>query len=192
MQTLATVILKSEPTLLSCTCPSFLLLWRRWISSTTSLVSRTYLQFTNIVIHLLKSLVFYLQCYFTWEYYTFFFVDSSPARVRHASAHADDADPDSSNTISQSVAMAIAGSPLPHAKANPFALPTVVSDSSRGQAVPLGPTHWQVTDQPLCGKLLHQFDRRSLWPFCNTIQTLIQKAFALFPSPFSVKYNCIF
>uniref|UniRef100_A0AAQ5Z5U1 Dedicator of cytokinesis 6 n=1 Tax=Amphiprion ocellaris TaxID=80972 RepID=A0AAQ5Z5U1_AMPOC len=42
------------------------------------------------------------------------FSDSSPARVRHASAHTDDADPDSSNTISQSVAMAIAGSPLPH------------------------------------------------------------------------------
>uniref|UniRef100_A0A668ACN0 Dedicator of cytokinesis 6 n=1 Tax=Myripristis murdjan TaxID=586833 RepID=A0A668ACN0_9TELE len=35
--------------------------------------------------------------------------------------HADDGDPDNSNTISQSVAMAIAGSPLPHAKANPFA-----------------------------------------------------------------------
>uniref|UniRef100_A0A8C9XU95 Dedicator of cytokinesis 6 n=1 Tax=Sander lucioperca TaxID=283035 RepID=A0A8C9XU95_SANLU len=52
------------------------------------------------------------------------------------SAHADDADPDSGNTISQSVAMAIAGSPLPHVKANPFALPTVVSDSGRGQAVP--------------------------------------------------------
>lgn len=69
-----------------------------------------------------------------------FFLDSSPARVRHASAHADDADPDSGNTISQSVAMAIAGSPLPHVKANPFALPTVVSDSvSRGQAVPVGP-----------------------------------------------------
>lgn len=61
------------------------------------------------------------------------FVDSTPARVRHASVH-DDADPDSGNTISQSVAMAIAGSPLPHAKANP----TVVSDNSRGQAVPLG------------------------------------------------------
>uniref|UniRef100_A0A8D3E0G2 Dedicator of cytokinesis 6 n=1 Tax=Scophthalmus maximus TaxID=52904 RepID=A0A8D3E0G2_SCOMX len=41
------------------------------------------------------------------------FLDSSPARARHASAHADDADPDGSNTISQSVAMAIAGSPLP-------------------------------------------------------------------------------
>lgn len=65
------------------------------------------------------------------------FVDSTPARVRHASVH-DDADPDSGNTISQSVAMAIAGSPLPHAKANPFALPAVVSDNSRGQAVPLG------------------------------------------------------
>uniref|UniRef100_A0A3P8SU22 Dedicator of cytokinesis 6 n=1 Tax=Amphiprion percula TaxID=161767 RepID=A0A3P8SU22_AMPPE len=58
------------------------------------------------------------------------FSDSSPARVRHASAHTDDADPDSSNTISQSVAMAIAGSPLPHAKANPFALPTAGRQSS--------------------------------------------------------------
>ncbi|XP_041813912.1 dedicator of cytokinesis protein 7-like isoform X1 [Chelmon rostratus] len=58
------------------------------------------------------------------------FSDSSPARVRHASAHADDADPDSGNTISQCVAMAIAGSPLPHAKANPFALPTVAGRQS--------------------------------------------------------------
>uniref|UniRef100_A0A672GK90 Dedicator of cytokinesis 6 n=1 Tax=Salarias fasciatus TaxID=181472 RepID=A0A672GK90_SALFA len=49
------------------------------------------------------------------------FSDSSPARVRHASSHADDADPDGSSTISQSVAMAIAGSPLPHVKTNPFA-----------------------------------------------------------------------
>ncbi|KAG7504915.1 hypothetical protein JOB18_019389 [Solea senegalensis] len=53
------------------------------------------------------------------------FTETSPARVRHASAHADDSDPDGSNTISQSVAMAIAGSPLPHAKANAFSLPTV-------------------------------------------------------------------
>lgn len=67
------------------------------------------------------------------------FVDSSPARVRHASAH-DDADLDSGNTISQSVAMAIAGSPLPHAKANSFALPTAVSDNGWGQVVPLGTT----------------------------------------------------
>ncbi|KAJ0001252.1 hypothetical protein NQD34_006272 [Periophthalmus magnuspinnatus] len=52
------------------------------------------------------------------------FSDSS-ARARHASAHADDVDPDGSSTISQSVAMAIAGSPLPHAKANVFVLPTV-------------------------------------------------------------------
>ncbi|XP_068613178.1 dedicator of cytokinesis protein 7-like [Brachionichthys hirsutus] len=53
------------------------------------------------------------------------FSDSSPTRVRHASAHVDDADPDSGNHISQSVAMAIAGSPLPHTKASPFPLPTV-------------------------------------------------------------------
>lgn len=191
MQTLATVILKSEPISLSSICPSFPLLWRHWISSTTSPVSRTYLQFTNIVFYLLKILVFYFQYYFTWEYLTVFFVDFSPAWVRHASAHADDADPDSSNTISQSVAMAIAGSPLPHAKANQFALPTVVSDSSRGQAVPLGPTSWQVTDQALCGRLLLQFDRRSLWLFCNTIQTLIQKASTSFPCSFALKYNCM-
>uniref|UniRef100_A0A7N8X0U7 Dedicator of cytokinesis protein 7-like n=1 Tax=Mastacembelus armatus TaxID=205130 RepID=A0A7N8X0U7_9TELE len=60
------------------------------------------------------------------------FSDTSPAWVRHASAHAEDADPDSSNTISQSVAMAIAGSPLPHAKANPFALPTTAGRQSSG------------------------------------------------------------
>ncbi|KAM8843766.1 dedicator of cytokinesis protein 7 isoform 2-T2 [Spinachia spinachia] len=58
------------------------------------------------------------------------FSDSSPARCRHASAHADDADPDSGNTISQSVAMAIAGSPLPHVKANSFALPTAAGRQS--------------------------------------------------------------
>ncbi|XP_005939979.1 dedicator of cytokinesis protein 6 isoform X1 [Astatotilapia calliptera] len=58
------------------------------------------------------------------------FSDSSPSRVRHASTHADDADPDSGSTISQSVAMAIAGSPLQHAKANPFALPTVAGRQS--------------------------------------------------------------
>uniref|UniRef100_A0AAQ4RHX2 Dedicator of cytokinesis 6 n=1 Tax=Gasterosteus aculeatus aculeatus TaxID=481459 RepID=A0AAQ4RHX2_GASAC len=58
------------------------------------------------------------------------FSDPSPARCRHASAHADDTDPDSGNTISQSVAMAIAGSPLPHVKANPFALPTAAGRQS--------------------------------------------------------------
>ncbi|KAI2666060.1 Dedicator of cytokinesis protein 7 [Labeo rohita] len=52
------------------------------------------------------------------------FTDTSPQRVRHASALVDDNDPDN-GTISQSVAMAIAGSPLPHSKANPFTLPTV-------------------------------------------------------------------
>uniref|UniRef100_A0A672RDM4 Dedicator of cytokinesis 6 n=1 Tax=Sinocyclocheilus grahami TaxID=75366 RepID=A0A672RDM4_SINGR len=52
------------------------------------------------------------------------FTDTSPQRVRHASALVDDNDPDNS-TISQSVAMAIAGSPLPHSKANPFTLPSV-------------------------------------------------------------------
>uniref|UniRef100_A0A673M805 Dedicator of cytokinesis protein 7-like n=1 Tax=Sinocyclocheilus rhinocerous TaxID=307959 RepID=A0A673M805_9TELE len=51
------------------------------------------------------------------------FTDTSPQRVRHASALVDDNDPDNS-TISQSVAMAIAGSPLPHSKANPFTLPS--------------------------------------------------------------------
>uniref|UniRef100_A0A3B1JP99 Dedicator of cytokinesis 6 n=1 Tax=Astyanax mexicanus TaxID=7994 RepID=A0A3B1JP99_ASTMX len=43
------------------------------------------------------------------------FTDSSPQRVRHASALIDDSDPDG-NTINPSVAMAIAGSPLPHSK----------------------------------------------------------------------------
>ncbi|XP_061079182.1 dedicator of cytokinesis protein 7-like isoform X1 [Conger conger] len=54
------------------------------------------------------------------------FTDTCPTRVRHASAATagDDIDSDGS-TISQSVAMAIAGSPLPHSKANPFALPAV-------------------------------------------------------------------
>ncbi len=178
MQTLATLTHRSEPTSLSSTCPSFPLSWRRCISSTTSLVSRTYMPPTNIVLanHLLRTLISFakwicFQCYCTWECFSHSFADSSPARVRHASAHADDADPDSGNTINQSVAMAIAGSPLPHVKANPFALPTVVSDNGRGQAVPPGPTDWQVTDLPLCGRLLPRFDRWSHCPFCNSTQT---------------------
>ncbi|XP_051569546.1 dedicator of cytokinesis protein 7-like isoform X3 [Myxocyprinus asiaticus] len=52
------------------------------------------------------------------------FTDTSPQRVRHASVLVDDNDPDN-GTISQSVAMAIAGSPLPHSKSNPFTLPPV-------------------------------------------------------------------
>uniref|UniRef100_A0A8C7Z5X1 Dedicator of cytokinesis 6 n=1 Tax=Oryzias sinensis TaxID=183150 RepID=A0A8C7Z5X1_9TELE len=56
------------------------------------------------------------------------FCDSSPAWARHA--HVDNTDPDSNSTISQSVAMAIAGSPLPHAKVNPFALPSVAGRQS--------------------------------------------------------------
>ncbi|XP_073686240.1 dedicator of cytokinesis protein 7 [Garra rufa] len=52
------------------------------------------------------------------------FTDTSPQRVRHASALVDDNDPDN-GTISQSVAMAIAGSPLPHSKPSPFTLPSV-------------------------------------------------------------------
>uniref|UniRef100_A0A8C7I0K5 Dedicator of cytokinesis 6 n=1 Tax=Oncorhynchus kisutch TaxID=8019 RepID=A0A8C7I0K5_ONCKI len=52
------------------------------------------------------------------------FTDTSPARGRHAPAMQDDGDPDN-GTISQSVAMAIAGSPLPHAKAPNFTMPTV-------------------------------------------------------------------
>lgn len=63
--------------------------------------------------------------------------------------------------------MAIAGSPLPHAKANPFALPAVVSNNSRGQAVPLGTTDRQVTDLTLCGSVLPQFDRTLLSSFYN-------------------------
>uniref|UniRef100_A0A8C1QJ74 Dedicator of cytokinesis 6 n=1 Tax=Cyprinus carpio TaxID=7962 RepID=A0A8C1QJ74_CYPCA len=56
--------------------------------------------------------------------------DTSPQRVRHASALVDDSDPDN-GTISQSVAMAIAGSPLPHSKAHPFTLPALSAECSR-------------------------------------------------------------
>ncbi|XP_060799164.1 dedicator of cytokinesis protein 7-like [Neoarius graeffei] len=49
------------------------------------------------------------------------FTDPSPQRVRHASAVFDDGDPENS-TISSSVAMAIAGSPLPYSKVSPFTL----------------------------------------------------------------------
>lgn len=136
IQTPATLTLRSEPTLPSSTCPSSPSSWRRCISSTISLVSKCILSFHFL--HMLKCSYFQFCC--TREHFSYFYADSSPARVRHASAHADDTDPDSSNTISQSVAMAIAGSPLPHAKANPFALPSVVSDNGRGQAVPPGST----------------------------------------------------
>ncbi|XP_066529748.1 dedicator of cytokinesis protein 7-like isoform X4 [Hoplias malabaricus] len=54
------------------------------------------------------------------------FTDTSPQRVRHASALVDDSDPDN-NTINPSVAMAIAGSPLPHSKVSPFTMPTVAT-----------------------------------------------------------------
>ncbi|XP_041097982.1 dedicator of cytokinesis protein 7-like isoform X6 [Polyodon spathula] len=53
------------------------------------------------------------------------FTESHAPRVRHASAPGDDVDSDSGSMISQSVAMAIAGSPLPHYKTHPFQLPAV-------------------------------------------------------------------
>lgn len=84
-------------------------------------------------------------------------LDSSSARARHASSYFEDTDPDSGNIISPSVAMAIAGSPLPHAKANPFALPSVVSDDVKGQTALLGPTDGRVTDRHLRGKQLLHF-----------------------------------
>ncbi|KAK3532757.1 hypothetical protein QTP86_028126 [Hemibagrus guttatus] len=49
------------------------------------------------------------------------FTDPSPQRVRHTSVVFDDGDPENS-TICSSVAMAIAGSPLPYSKVSPFAL----------------------------------------------------------------------
>nr|XP_015204455.1 PREDICTED: dedicator of cytokinesis protein 6 [Lepisosteus oculatus] len=58
------------------------------------------------------------------------FTENSPPRVRHASALADDIDSDNGSSINQSVAMAIAGSPLPHYKANPFQLPIVAGRQS--------------------------------------------------------------
>uniref|UniRef100_A0A8C5FGN7 Dedicator of cytokinesis protein 7-like n=1 Tax=Gadus morhua TaxID=8049 RepID=A0A8C5FGN7_GADMO len=58
------------------------------------------------------------------------FTDNSPSRGRLASTLADGGDPDNGSTINQSVAMAIAGSPLPHAKTNAFALPTAGRQSS--------------------------------------------------------------
>uniref|UniRef100_A0A3B4CPG9 Dedicator of cytokinesis 6 n=1 Tax=Pygocentrus nattereri TaxID=42514 RepID=A0A3B4CPG9_PYGNA len=57
------------------------------------------------------------------------FTDTSPQRVRHTSALVDDGDPDN-GTINPSVAMAIAGSPMPHSKVNPFTLPSVCSTLS--------------------------------------------------------------
>ncbi|GAA6076277.1 dedicator of cytokinesis protein 7-like isoform X2, partial [Tachysurus ichikawai] len=49
------------------------------------------------------------------------FTDPSPQRVRHTSVVFDEGDPENS-TISSSVAMAIAGSPLPYSKVSPYAL----------------------------------------------------------------------
>ncbi|KAL0992883.1 hypothetical protein UPYG_G00100510 [Umbra pygmaea] len=54
----------------------------------------------------------------------FDFTDTSPARCRHTSTVPDDGDTDS-GTINQSIAMAIAGSPLPHAKSPNFTMSTV-------------------------------------------------------------------
>ncbi|KAK0133802.1 Dedicator of cytokinesis protein 7 [Merluccius polli] len=53
------------------------------------------------------------------------FTDNSPSRVRHACTLVDGGDSDNGSTINQSVAMAIAGSPLPLSKGNAFPLPTV-------------------------------------------------------------------
>ncbi|KAI5607035.1 dedicator of cytokinesis protein 7 isoform X9, partial [Silurus asotus] len=54
------------------------------------------------------------------------FTDPSPQRVRHASAVLDDGDPENS-TISSSLAMAIAGSPIPYSKVSPFTLPPLAA-----------------------------------------------------------------
>ncbi|MGH0129310.1 UNVERIFIED_CONTAM: hypothetical protein FKN15_001940 [Acipenser sinensis] len=55
------------------------------------------------------------------------FTENHAPRVRHASVPGDDVDSDNGSMISQSVAMAIAGSPLPHYRAHPFQLPAVPS-----------------------------------------------------------------
>ncbi|XP_066563985.1 dedicator of cytokinesis protein 7 isoform X4 [Amia ocellicauda] len=60
------------------------------------------------------------------------FTESAAPRVRHVSALADEGDSDSAGTISPTVAMAIAGSPLPHYKVNPFQLPAVAGRQSSG------------------------------------------------------------
>lgn len=135
-----TKTLRSKPTLLSCTCLSSPSSWSRCISSMTSAVSIK----SRAASMASRIFLFYLQKY--WLLFLFL-ADSSPAWARHA--HADNADPDSNSTISQSVAMAIAGSPLPHAKVNPFALPSVVSDRGRGHTAPRGPADWRVTDGSL-------------------------------------------
>ncbi|MGH0168726.1 UNVERIFIED_CONTAM: hypothetical protein FKN15_055322 [Acipenser sinensis] len=53
------------------------------------------------------------------------FTENHAPRVRHASVPGDDVDSDNGSMISQSVAMAIAGSPLPQYRAHPFQLPAV-------------------------------------------------------------------
>uniref|UniRef100_A0A8C4T3H7 Dedicator of cytokinesis 6 n=2 Tax=Erpetoichthys calabaricus TaxID=27687 RepID=A0A8C4T3H7_ERPCA len=59
------------------------------------------------------------------------FTESHIPRVRHASAPtSDDIDLENGNMISQSVAMAIAGSPLPHYKVSAFQLPAAYSSLS--------------------------------------------------------------
>ncbi|XP_028679697.2 dedicator of cytokinesis protein 7-like isoform X1 [Erpetoichthys calabaricus] len=56
------------------------------------------------------------------------FTESHIPRVRHASAPtSDDIDLENGNMISQSVAMAIAGSPLPHYKVSAFQLPAATA-----------------------------------------------------------------
>ncbi|XP_047664248.1 dedicator of cytokinesis protein 7-like isoform X1 [Tachysurus fulvidraco] len=53
------------------------------------------------------------------------FTDPSPQRMRHTSVVFDEGDPENS-TISSSVAMAIAGSPLPYSKVSPYTLTSLL------------------------------------------------------------------
>lgn len=134
MRTLVTRTLRLGRMLLSSTCPCCPLSWSRCLSSTISVVSG---MFCGPFEKEKKNLLF-LKHYMPQS--PFHLLDSSLSRARLSSAYFEDTDPDSGNIISQSVAMAIAGSPLPHAKANPFALPSVVSDNGNGQPVLLGRT----------------------------------------------------
>lgn len=78
-QTLVTVTLRSEPTLLSSTCPYLPSSWRHYINSTISLVSICS-PLAVVAFHLLRMLnllvkrfgVFYFQYYCTWECFNLF------------------------------------------------------------------------------------------------------------------------
>lgn len=123
MQTHATLTRRFEPISLSSIFHSFLSSRRRYPNSMISPVSQ---KKYFVLFYVFFSTFIYLFIVYSFCCLFIFPVDPSPQRVRHASAVLDDSDPENS-TINSSVAMAIAGSPLPYTKVSPFVLSSLVS-----------------------------------------------------------------